>query len=102
MKRRKKYESYCQADSMQKKACSGCSGAGKGRCLQCKRGLHSDRYETYASQCKAIKRFHGTDAASIGYLYDWYDAIPEMLETKEALKQRILKTNGVHRKDDEK
>jgi len=25
-----------------------------------------------------------------------------MLEPKEELKQRILKTNGVHRKDDEK
>ena len=44
-----------------------------------------------ALQIAASARFHGTD-----------DAIPEMLETKEALKQRILKTNGVHRKDDEK
>ena len=49
-----------------------------------------------ALQIAASARFHGRDAASIGYLYDWYDAIPE------ELKQRILKTNGVHRKDDEK
>ena len=55
-----------------------------------------------ALQIAASARFHGRDAASIGYLYDWYDAIPEMLEPKEELKQRILKTNGVHRKDDEK
>lgn len=55
-----------------------------------------------ALQIAASARFHGRDAASIGYLYDWYDAIPEMLEPKEKLKQRILKTNGVHRKDDEK
>ena len=55
-----------------------------------------------ALQIAASARFHGRDAASIGYLYDWYDAIPEMLETKEELKQRSLKTNGVHRKDDEK
>ena len=42
-------------------------------------------------------KFHSTDAASIGYLYDWYDAIPEMLEAKEELKQRILQTNGVQK-----
>ena len=51
-----------------------------------------------ALQIAASAKFHSTDAASIGYLYDWYDAIPEVLETKEELKQRILKTNGVHRR----
>lgn len=55
-----------------------------------------------ALQIAASAKFHSTDAASIGYLYDWYDVIPEMLEAKEELKQRILKTNCVHRKDDEK
>ena len=55
-----------------------------------------------ALQIVASARFHGRDAASIGYLYDWYDAIPEMLETKEALKQRILQPYVVHRKDEEK
>lgn len=42
-------------------------------------------------------KFHSTDAASIGYLYDWYDVLPEVLETKEELKQRILQTNGVQK-----
>ena len=42
-----------------------------------------------ALQIAASARFHGRDAASIGYLYDWYDAIPEMLDPKEELKHRF-------------
>lgn len=51
-----------------------------------------------ALQIAASARFHGTDAASIGYLYDWYDAIPEMLETKEALKPLPCQTDPAGRR----
>ena len=35
-----------------------------------------------ALQIAASAKFHSTDAASIGYLYDWYDAIPRYWKLK--------------------